>query len=194
MTNSLTCATGSREPTRNLRILVPNVISALRILAIPFIFICLLHDRNVSALVIFITAGMSDVLDGYLARKLHARSSFGAYLDATADFSLILSVYVFFCVSGTVHLFIVLLIVFMFAQFIVTSRAGTLVYDPVGKRFGAVLFVSIASMMLYPQKPVPCVSCYLVALTAAVSLSTRAVFLSGRWMRRQRLGRHQPGR
>lgn len=191
MINSLSCTVGSRELTRCFRFLAPNFTSALRILAVPFLIICLVHEKNAVALLVFIVAGISDVLDGYLARKLHARSSFGAYLDATADFSLILSVYVFFFVSGTVHFFIVLLIVFMFAQFIVTSRAGTPVYDPVGKRFGAVLFASIGVMLLCPQKPVPCVSCYLVALAAAVSLSTRAVFLSGRWMRRQRLGRQR---
>lgn len=167
--------------------LAPNLTSALRFLAIPFVITCLIHERNIAALLIFSAAGISDVLDGYIARKLRTQSSFGAYLDAIADFLLILSVYVFFCIFGTVHFSFVLLIVSMFVQFLVTSRGGTLVYDPVGKRFGSILFTSIVAMLLYPQNPVTCVSCYLIAVAAAVSISTHLAFLYFGWKRQQHI-------
>jgi CDP-diacylglycerol--glycerol-3-phosphate 3-phosphatidyltransferase/cardiolipin synthase len=161
--------------------------SALRFLAIPFVITYLRHGRNLAALVVFAAAGLSDVLDGYLARKMGARSSIGAYIDVFADFALILSVYLFFCAYSTVHVVPVLLIVFMFAQFLLTSRGRTLVYDPVGKSFGAILFASIVPMLLFPHKPVTCVSCYIVTVAAAVSVSTRIAFLYGRWMQLPRL-------
>ena len=62
---------------------IPNIISALRILGA----ICLLlfHPRSVAFWVVYGLCGISDMLDGYLARKLHAESRTGAGLDSVAD-------------------------------------------------------------------------------------------------------------
>ena len=62
---------------------IPNIISALRILGA----ICLLlfYPANVAFWVIYGLCGISDMLDGYLARKLHAESKTGAVLDSLAD-------------------------------------------------------------------------------------------------------------
>ena len=62
---------------------IPNIISALRILGA----ICLLlfHPGSVAFWVVYGLCGISDMLDGYLARKLHAESRTGAVLDSVAD-------------------------------------------------------------------------------------------------------------
>ena len=62
---------------------IPNIISALRILGA----ICLLlfYPASVAFWVIYGLCGISDILDGYLARKLHAESKTGAVLDSVAD-------------------------------------------------------------------------------------------------------------
>ena len=62
---------------------IPNIISALRILgAICLLFI---YPASVAFWVIYGLCGISDILDGYLARKLHAESKTGAVLDSVAD-------------------------------------------------------------------------------------------------------------
>ena len=62
---------------------VPNIISALRILgAIGLLFF---YPASVAFWVIYGLCGISDMLDGYLARKLHAESKTGAVLDSVAD-------------------------------------------------------------------------------------------------------------
>ena len=62
---------------------IPNIISALRILgAICLLF---LYPAGVAFWVIYGFCGVSDTLDGYLARKLHAESKTGAVLDSVAD-------------------------------------------------------------------------------------------------------------
>ena len=62
---------------------VPNILSSLRILgAICLLFI---HPASVAFWVIYGLCGISDMLDGYLARKLHAESKTGAVLDSVAD-------------------------------------------------------------------------------------------------------------
>ena len=62
---------------------IPDVISALRIIG----SICLLffYPADVPFWVIYGLCGISDMLDGYLARKLHAESKSGAVLDSVAD-------------------------------------------------------------------------------------------------------------
>ena len=72
---------------------LPNYITYFRILLIPFLIIIFYtpepqlseFSRNLFALLIFILAGISDWLDGYLARKLKLESKFGAFIDPVAD-------------------------------------------------------------------------------------------------------------
>ncbi len=73
---------------------VPNFITLLRLAMIPFFILALAgHDFRL-AMVIFVLAGLSDSLDGFLARTLDMRSVFGAYLDPIADKLLLSTAYV----------------------------------------------------------------------------------------------------
>lgn len=63
----------------------PNQLTLLRMLFLPFIVIALVDDRNGTALVLFVLAGLSDGLDGLLARRLHQQTLLGQYLDPIAD-------------------------------------------------------------------------------------------------------------
>lgn len=62
---------------------IPNVISAFRITGA--IFLLFFYPASVAFWVIYGLCGISDVLDGYMARKLHAESKTGALLDSVAD-------------------------------------------------------------------------------------------------------------
>ena len=63
----------------------PNQITLLRLIFVPFVIIKIL-DRNFKfALLLFVLAGISDALDGLLARWLHQQSMLGQYLDPIAD-------------------------------------------------------------------------------------------------------------
>lgn len=64
---------------------VPNTLSILRILSIPVFVIFLLYDRFFVALLIFIGAGITDGLDGLIARVFNQKTTIGAYLDPIAD-------------------------------------------------------------------------------------------------------------
>ncbi len=61
---------------------------------IPLFVIALLRDEAVKALAIFVVAGLSDALDGFLARVLNQRSLLGAYLDPIADKLLLTTAYI----------------------------------------------------------------------------------------------------
>ncbi len=81
---------GSETKVLNL----PNFLTLLRILAIP-VFLILLTDEEVGwALAVFVMAGITDSLDGAIARLTNSRTTLGAYMDPLADKMLILSAFV----------------------------------------------------------------------------------------------------
>lgn len=71
----------------NLRqiLTAPNQLTLLRMIFLPFIVINLVNHHFMWALVLFILAGLSDGLDGLLARTLHQQTLLGQYLDPIAD-------------------------------------------------------------------------------------------------------------
>lgn len=63
----------------------PNQLTLLRMAFLPFIVIKLVEGHYVSALILFVLAGLSDGLDGLLARTLKQQTLLGQYLDPIAD-------------------------------------------------------------------------------------------------------------
>ena len=79
---------------------LPNFITLLRLAALPFFLFAIAAGRLGIALVIFVAAGISDGIDGYLARRFDMRSALGAYLDPIADKLLMMSSYLFLAVPS----------------------------------------------------------------------------------------------
>lgn len=77
-----------------MKINVPNILTIIRILLVPLFIIFLIRDLFVSALIVFTIAGLSDGLDGLIARYFNQRTVLGAYLDPIADKLLIISAFV----------------------------------------------------------------------------------------------------
>lgn len=63
----------------------PNQLTLLRMCVVPFMAICVLEQRFGWALGLLVFAGVSDGLDGLLARRLHQHTKLGEYLDPIAD-------------------------------------------------------------------------------------------------------------
>lgn len=64
---------------------VPNLLTAARILATPYLFWLTWQHAYTPVIVLFIALGLTDAADGFLARLFHASSRLGAYLDPVAD-------------------------------------------------------------------------------------------------------------
>lgn len=62
-----------------------NLLTALRLLALPFLVWAVLADAGWAALALFLGAGLTDVLDGWVARRFNLTSAFGAMFDLLAD-------------------------------------------------------------------------------------------------------------
>ncbi len=81
---------------------LPNLITLSRIVLVPVTIVMIADREWMSALVLFLLAGVSDALDGFLARSFNLRSELGAYLDALADKALLISIYVALAVVGVI--------------------------------------------------------------------------------------------
>ncbi len=73
---------------------LPNVITVSRVLLVPVVIWLIIHGAQTAAFVLFVLAGISDAIDGFLARKFDWRTDLGAYLDPLADKLLLVSIYV----------------------------------------------------------------------------------------------------
>ncbi len=79
---------------------IPNLISLLRMGLIPLFVIAVLQGEPRRALFIFIIAGLTDALDGFLARVLHQMSVLGTYLDPIADKLLLTTAFLILAIPG----------------------------------------------------------------------------------------------
>ncbi|HKQ88067.1 MAG TPA: CDP-alcohol phosphatidyltransferase family protein [Candidatus Acidoferrales bacterium] len=81
---------------------VPNELTFLRLAFLPFFIIAIKYDRYDLALGILFAAGISDGLDGLLARLLNQKTTLGAYLDPIADKLLLSSSYLVLALKGRI--------------------------------------------------------------------------------------------
>ena len=91
---------------------IPNLISLARLLSVPVIISLILSHQLALAVLLFAIAGLSDALDGFLARVFKARTPLGAYLDPIADKALLVGVYAALGRMGLVDLWVVVLVIF----------------------------------------------------------------------------------
>ena len=90
----------------------PNFISFSRLLLVPLIVWLLLRGHYFFAFWTFVAAGLSDAVDGFLARRMNSQSVIGGFLDPLADKALLMSVYVTLGYQGMIATWLVILVVF----------------------------------------------------------------------------------
>ena len=103
----------------------PNLLTLLRLTFIPFIVSSILDGRYEIALTLFVLAGISDALDGVLARSLGQRTKLGEYLDPIADKLLISTL---FLILSATHRIPWRITVIVFSRDIIILVVCTLVY------------------------------------------------------------------
>jgi len=90
---------------------LPNFISLARLLSVPIVVWSLLADEMALAFWLFIAAGISDAVDGFIAKRLGNSTVIGGFLDPLADKALLVSVYITLGRLGYLPLWIVILVV-----------------------------------------------------------------------------------
>jgi CDP-diacylglycerol--glycerol-3-phosphate 3-phosphatidyltransferase len=82
---------------------IPNLLTALRVAAAPFLFLFLWHRQWTASLLVIIAAAVTDFLDGYLARLWSANSRVGEVFDPIADKILLSGAFIALWMAGTVE-------------------------------------------------------------------------------------------
>ena len=88
---------------------LPNKLTVARVLLVPVFVVLLVLHHPIAAAIVFVIASLTDLLDGYLARKHHLITNFGKFMDPIADKLLVLSALIVLCSMGKMHYLIVLI-------------------------------------------------------------------------------------
>lgn len=103
---------------------IPNIITMFRIATVP-VLIILLHGHEYGwAFLVFLVSGISDGLDGFIAKRYNMSSELGAILDPLADKALIFSSYLMLMLLGDLPFWLFLTVIFRDVLII----AGGLIY------------------------------------------------------------------
>ena len=102
----------SQKMSAEVRLLnIPNGITVFRIFLVPVIVWLIIADQMQWAFYVLFLAGLTDALDGYLAKKFGLLTELGAYLDPIADKALLVSIYIVLGLSGHLPVWLVIAVV-----------------------------------------------------------------------------------
>jgi cardiolipin synthase len=104
-------ATARRGPSRGADLSIPNLITLGRILLVPVVVWAITAGEMQIAFVLFLAAGISDAVDGFLAKRFGMATELGAYLDPLADKAMLVSIYVALGVTDAIPRWLVILVV-----------------------------------------------------------------------------------
>lgn len=110
---------------------IPNLITVGRFLLVPLVIHALLTGQAALAFFGFVVAGVSDAVDGFIARQFNQRSDLGAYLDPIADKVLLVSVFIVLGYLGHLPLWLVIAAVSRDALIISGVLLATIMGKPV---------------------------------------------------------------
>lgn len=81
---------------------VPNILTMCRFVLIPFIFISIVNKNYIAAFIFLTLSGLTDVLDGFIARKFNFITNFGKLIDPLADKATQISTLIALCFAGII--------------------------------------------------------------------------------------------
>lgn len=93
---------------REQRVTIPNFITIARIFAVPLIVYLVISDLYMEAALLFVVAGVSDAVDGFIAKRFNAASDLGAYLDPIADKALLVSIFLALGFKGALPVWLII--------------------------------------------------------------------------------------
>lgn len=146
---------------------IPNFITLLRLALLPPFLYSIASGRTLLALLFFVVAGLSDGLDGYLARRLDMKSAFGAILDPIADKLLMMSSYIMLSIptyEARVHIPTGLTIVVISRDFLLMLVGLLMILStgirdfpptPIGKTNTVVQILTVLAVLCADVWPLP---------------------------------------
>lgn len=166
---------------------LPNLLSLLRMGLIPLFIIAVVDGKPGEALSIFVIAGLTDALDGFIARFYQQQTLLGSYLDPLADKMLLTSAYVVLAIPGLgpallIPLWVTILVIARDVVIVVVAialslAAGVKSFPPsvVGKLTTAAQITTVALVLLTGVAGSPVlelVASFAIYLTVALTVAS----------------------
>ena len=159
---------------------LPNIVTLARIALVPVLILLLKDHEYAAGLIVFVIAGASDALDGFLAKRLNVQSRLGAILDPVADKLLLVSAYVMLAVLEHIPFWLVLVVVFrdlliVGGYMLYTSHAGPVKMRPsILSKLNTLMQITLVAVILAQQAaglawPLAKILVYVVLATTVVS-------------------------
>jgi cardiolipin synthase (CMP-forming) len=105
------CPHVAARTSRGAGLSIPNLITLARILLVPVLVWAITSGEPLAAFLLFLVAGISDAVDGFLAKRFGMATELGAYLDPLADKAMIVSIYVALGIAEAIPRWLVILVV-----------------------------------------------------------------------------------
>lgn len=164
------------------KLAVPSLLTAVRLLALPGVILLSLRGLRLEAIGLYALILLSDVVDGWAARRLGSETRFGAFFDVLADMVVILGLLSMLGARGTIPAWLPAAPAGVALVFLVTSWRSVPRYDRIGKHYGTALYVLVGVLLWGVGLSASAViSISIVGLSAAVLVS--------RWMEARHLTR-----
>jgi cardiolipin synthase len=159
---------------------IPNTLTVLRILIVPVFATALIYNRYMYALLLFVFAALTDMLDGFFARLADQKTSLGTFLDPLADKFLLITSFVLFSIHGWIPKWLAitvisrdLIVVTGWFLLFMTTQAARVEPVPAGKAAIALQLIILAYILcrinFAALPPVPTLLLFLTAAVTAVS-------------------------
>jgi cardiolipin synthase len=158
---------------------VPNQITLLRLGFLPFFLILISYEHYRWALLVLVVAGLSDAIDGLLARRLNQSSSLGAYLDPIADKLLLSSSFVILAFKQKIAWWLTIIvlsrdILILIVAVVIILIAGYRPFPPsiLGKlttMFEIILVLTVVLAAIYPDERLRSINHFLIYIVPALA-------------------------
>jgi cardiolipin synthase len=170
---------------------IPNLITLGRILLVPVVVWAIASGEMRIAFLLFLAAGLSDAVDGFLAKRFGMATELGAYLDPLADKAMLVSIYVVLAVIGAIPLWLVILVVSRDIMIVGAVILSWLVDKPVAlkpllvSKLNTVAQIALALLVIAARAfefDASILAYALMALVAVLTLLSVAFYLAA-WVR-----------
>ncbi len=182
-------------PRAGFALNIPNLITLGRILLVPVVVWAIASGAMWIAFVLFLAAGVSDAVDGYLAKRLQMTTELGAYLDPLADKALIVSIYLTLGINDLIPRWLVILVVSRDILIVGGIMLSWLVGNPLKIKpllvsklntVAQIVFACVVLGSLGFGIPADTLTVVLMGLVAALTLLSIAAYLA-EWVRHMNL-------
>ena len=170
---------------------IPNIITLGRIILVPVIVWAIVSSQMEIAFAIFVIAGVSDAVDGFLAKRFGMATELGAYLDPLADKAMIVSIYVALGIAGNIPRWLVILVVSRDIMIVGAVILSWLVDKPLQQKpltisklntVAQIVYATVVLAALAFRWNIPVVLNILIGLVAVLTLLSVAFYVA-HWVR-----------